>query len=97
MSIAAGHFDDPKEILGLAHLLEHVLFLGSEQFPEANGFQSFLASHGGRINAWTGTEYANFHFEVDDSFPEQDKMIIDQFLNKYNANNKKDTSKKKCL
>ncbi|WJG10635.1 insulinase family protein [Aliiglaciecola sp. LCG003] len=62
--IYAGHFDDPADIPGLSHLLEHVLFGGSVAFPEANGFDKFLASHGGNINAWTGTEYSNFHFDV---------------------------------
>lgn len=82
MSVAAGHFDDPTEIFGLAHLLEHVLFLGSEQFPEANGFQSFLASHGGSLNAWTGTEYANFHFEVDDDYlPDALTIFSDMLIN----------------
>lgn len=82
MSIAAGHFDDPAETFGLAHLLEHVLFLGSEQFPDANGFQSFLAGHGGSLNAWTGTEHANFHFEVDDSFlPDALNIFSDMLIN----------------
>lgn len=64
ISVAAGHFEDPENCQGLAHLLEHMLFLGSDAYPQSNGINEFFSNHGGSINAWTGTEYANFHFEV---------------------------------
>ena len=64
LCVATGHFNDPIHIEGLGHLLEHMLFLGSERYPEANGFNQFLSTHGGNLNAWTGTEHSNFHFEV---------------------------------
>jgi insulysin len=63
-TVAAGHFADPENCLGLAHLLEHMLFLGSKNFPQANGLNEFLSHHGGSINAWTGTEYSSFHFDI---------------------------------
>jgi len=62
MAVKAGHFYDPKDCEGLAHLLEHGLFLGSEQLPEPNQINNLVERHGGAINAWTGTEYANYHF-----------------------------------
>lgn len=68
MSIKAGHFHDPEEVCGLAHILEHMLFLGSENYSEPNSLQHFLSSHSGNLNAWTGTEHANFHFDVNDSY-----------------------------
>lgn len=64
MAIQAGHFRDPANCEGLLHLLEHMLFLGNNVFPEANGLSDYLSHHGGNINAWTGTEFSNFHFEV---------------------------------
>jgi insulysin len=67
-TVAAGHFADPDDCLGLAHLLEHMLFLGSKNFPQANGFNEFLSHHGGSINAWTGTEYSSFHFDIASEF-----------------------------
>lgn len=62
MAVKAGHFYDPKSCEGLAHLLEHGLFLGSEQLPQPNSINDLIERHGGAINAWTGTEYANYHF-----------------------------------
>ena len=31
-----GNFDDPPELPGLSHLLEHMLFLGTDQHPGEN-------------------------------------------------------------
>ncbi|KAG6520124.1 hypothetical protein ZIOFF_017156 [Zingiber officinale] len=34
--VGMGSFSDPYNALGLAHLLEHMLFLGSKEFPDEN-------------------------------------------------------------
>lgn len=71
MAVKAGHFYDPKPFPGLAHLLEHGLFLGSQRLPEANAINDIVERCGGAINAWTGTEYANYHFHCqDDTLPQ---------------------------
>lgn len=44
---------DPQEIPGLAHFCEHMLFLGTEKFPDENGYSSFLSKNGGSSNAAT--------------------------------------------
>jgi len=62
MSVRAGHFYDPQECEGLSHLLEHMMFLGSRHLPKANSINDMVESAGGAINAWTGTEFANYHF-----------------------------------
>ena len=64
MAVQAGHFFDPAECHGLAHLLEHMLFLGSRHVPKPNGINELVEQNGGTINAWTGTEYANYHFNI---------------------------------
>ena len=35
---SCGSGDDPKDLQGLAHLTEHMLFLGSEKYPEHGSF-----------------------------------------------------------
>jgi secreted Zn-dependent insulinase-like peptidase len=62
MAVRAGHFYDPNDCQGLAHLLEHMLFMGSRHLPKPNAINGFIEQHGGTINAWTGTEYTNYHF-----------------------------------
>lgn len=34
MGVEVGTFSDPPEIQGLAHLLEHMIFMGSEKYPK---------------------------------------------------------------
>lgn len=62
VSVRAGHFFDPEKMQGLAHLLEHLLFLGSETHPGPNEIIETIQQHGGNVNAWTSGEYANYHF-----------------------------------
>ncbi|MCQ8877745.1 insulinase family protein [Pseudoalteromonas shioyasakiensis] len=64
MAVNAGHFDDPVDRQGLAHFLEHMLFLGTDQFPESNSFSNFVSQSGGNTNAWTGTEHTCYFFDI---------------------------------
>lgn len=40
--MGVGSYSDPKNIPGLAHFLEHMVFMGSEKFSEENDFDSFI-------------------------------------------------------
>ena len=62
--LGSGHFSDPDELPGLAHFLEHMVFMGSKKFPNENGFAKFIQDNGGSYNAWTGSEHTNFFFEI---------------------------------
>ena len=53
LSVAVGSFDNPQEWPGLAHFLEHMLFLGTEKYPEPGAYQAFISAHGGSHNAYT--------------------------------------------
>ncbi|GGF71802.1 peptidase M16 [Alteromonas lipolytica] len=64
VSCKAGHFFDPDNCPGLAHLLEHMLFMGNDYYPDPNGINEAVEQGGGSINAWTGTEFANYHFQA---------------------------------
>ena len=64
LTVNAGHFDDPWHRQGLAHFVEHLLFLGTKQYPEAGEFNDFISHHGGSSNAWTGTEHSCYYFDI---------------------------------
>lgn len=64
MDVRAGQLSDPRDMQGLAHYLEHMLFLGTERFPDENEYSSFLNQHGGYSNAYTAHEHTNYYFQV---------------------------------
>ena len=37
----------------MSHYLEHMLFMGSERFPDENDYDAYLQRHGGSANAYT--------------------------------------------
>ncbi len=65
LAVAVGSRNDPNTRLGLAHFLEHMLFLGTDRYPESGEYQQFITSHGGRYNAYTSFEHSNYFFEID--------------------------------
>lgn len=64
LTVNVGHFSDPENRQGLAHFLEHMLFLGTEKYPDGSEYQKFISQHGGSNNAWTATEHTCFFFDV---------------------------------
>jgi secreted Zn-dependent insulinase-like peptidase len=64
LAVNVGHFDDPVHRQGLAHFLEHMLFLGTEKYPDGSEYQKFINEHGGSNNAWTATEHTCFFFDI---------------------------------
>jgi hypothetical protein len=59
-----GQIDDPADREGMAHFLEHMLFLGTAKYPEANAYGNFMQSNGGYHNAYTASDHTNYQFEV---------------------------------
>lgn len=72
--VCSGSHNDPDEVLGLAHLCEHMLFLGTKQFPGPNQFLEFIDSNCGQSNAYTTGEQTVFYFEL----PVNDKLHKDE-------------------
>ncbi|KAJ0393808.1 hypothetical protein ATCC90586_001339 [Pythium insidiosum] len=64
MDVHVGHQSDPEELPGLAHFLEHMLFLGTAKYPDENSYKQFLSAHSGRSNASTSQMHTNFYFDV---------------------------------
>ena len=45
--VNVGSVHNPPTLKGLAHFLEHMLFLGTEKYPDENTYNRVLAEHGG--------------------------------------------------
>eukprot|EP00929_Paragymnodinium_shiwhaense_P057959 TRINITY_DN29034_c0_g1_i1.p1 TRINITY_DN29034_c0_g1~~TRINITY_DN29034_c0_g1_i1.p1 ORF type:complete len:1041 (-),score=300.48 TRINITY_DN29034_c0_g1_i1:228-3350(-) len=76
LSVKVGSAFDPKEVQGLAHFLEHMLFLGTEKYPDEAEYNKFLAKNGGMSNAYTADDVTNFFFGVS---PVQLEEALDRF------------------
>ncbi|MFK7976837.1 MAG: insulinase family protein [Halioglobus sp.] len=64
LSVNVGSGDNPPEREGLAHFLEHMLFLGTEKYPDAAEYEEFITEHGGNRNAYTSFQETNYFFDI---------------------------------
>ena len=80
MEVAAGSFSDPHNAEGLAHFCEHMLFLGTEKYPNQHEYSQFLTSHGGYDNAFTSTQETNYYFSVDSAYLKHTLDLFAQFF-----------------
>jgi nardilysin len=68
LNIGVGSFQDPEDIQGLAHFVEHMIFMGSEKYPKENELDQYLSANGGASNAHTECEYTLFHLDIVEDF-----------------------------
>ncbi|UUA72193.1 insulinase family protein [Cellvibrio sp. QJXJ] len=64
LAVGVGSYQDPDSQLGLSHYLEHMLFLGTEKYPEPNSFQKFVDGNAGVWNAYTARDHTNYFFQL---------------------------------
>ncbi|WP_262500808.1 insulinase family protein [Pseudohalioglobus sediminis] len=64
LDVRVGSGDNPEGRGGLAHFLEHMLFLGTDKYPDAAEYEEFITEHGGNRNAYTSFEHTNYFFDI---------------------------------
>lgn len=67
MNVRVGSAQDPDDLQGLAHFLEHMLFLGTEPYPESDAYQRYISGHAGSHNAFTAQQDTNYFFDIEPS------------------------------
>ncbi|MCH8499541.1 MAG: insulinase family protein [Marinobacter sp.] len=82
LNITVGSGDDPVDREGLSHFLEHMLFLGTEKYPDPGEYQQFIRSHGGTHNAFTAFQDTNYFFDIQPDYLEQ---ALDRFAQQFSA------------
>jgi insulysin len=65
LMVKVGYMNDIVQ--GTAHLLEHMLFMGTKKYPEEAGFQNFISHNGGVYNAWTAHDHTCYHFTINNA------------------------------
>ena len=68
LAVRVGGQDDPEGREGMAHYLEHMLFLGTEKYPELDGYRKFIEQNGGFSNAYTAIDITNYNFAIKPEF-----------------------------
>lgn len=76
VAVEVGSFEDPKTALGMAHFIEHMLFISNKKYPEPNSYFKFIESHGGSANAYTSPTLTNYMLEInhDKIFEAMDRL-----------------------
>lgn len=55
---------DPDNVIGLAHFCEHMLFLGTEKYPDESEYTNYLSKNSGTSNAVTYPTMTKYYFKV---------------------------------
>jgi insulysin len=64
VSVKAGAWHDPKEYPGMAHFLEHMLFMGTSAYPNESEYMKFIGDNGGKVNAFTASDRTVYMFSI---------------------------------
>ena len=80
VSVNAGSLDEPKAVSGVAHLVEHMLFMGSKKYKAENDFANHLNDNNGSSNAYTQLRNTNYFFNSSHSSYEKSIDMFSQFF-----------------
>jgi len=64
LRVSAGSHDEPLDYPGMAHFLEHLLFLGSDGYTGEQRLMPFVQACAGQVNATTQACYTEYFCEV---------------------------------
>ncbi len=76
LTVFRGSYHEPPAYAGLAHFLEHMLFIGTAKYPEPDAYQKFVSAHGGSTNAYTALDHTNYFFDI---APDHFREGLDRF------------------
>ncbi|HIE54923.1 MAG TPA: peptidase M16, partial [Chromatiaceae bacterium] len=76
LTVGVGSTSNPPGREGLAHFLEHMLFMGTEKYPEVDEYSDFIKRHGGMDNAFTASNQTTYYFDIK---PEALEPALDRF------------------
>lgn len=77
----AGSADEEKGVTGIAHMLEHMMFKGTDKIP-AGEFSKIIARKGGQDNAFTSRDYTAYYQKIaKENLPTAVEMEADRIAN----------------
>lgn len=76
LSVGVGWNNEPFDHIGVAHFVEHMLFMGTNKYPAEKEYFEYIESNGGLANAYTSTDRTVYSFEINN---EQILETLDRF------------------
>jgi insulysin len=64
VSVDVGSWNNPIQYPGMAHFVEHLLFMGSKKFPRESEFRQYVLDRGGDYNAFTSYTNTVYAFTI---------------------------------
>jgi len=74
--VKTGSIDEQPEEFGMAHVLEHMLFKGTERFPKTGDVARQVENAGGEINAYTTFDHTVFYINAPREFAFQGAELL---------------------
>lgn len=68
LSVNVGSWSDPPQYPGMAHFLEHMLFMGTKAYPDENDYFQYIMDHGGLPNAYTAPDRTVYMFSINNNY-----------------------------
>jgi secreted Zn-dependent insulinase-like peptidase len=78
VGVGIGSLHDTHE--GIAHFLEHLLFMGSEKFKNQNDYHSYVKNSGGYDNAFTSDEETCYFLVLESKFLKKGIEMLSWFF-----------------
>lgn len=80
MTLGVGFYCDPDDYQGLAHFLEHMLFMGTKKYPDPGFFMKYMNKYGGSSNAMTSDESTTYFFDINTKYFDKANDIFSHFF-----------------
>lgn len=74
--VKTGSIDESPAEFGMAHVLEHMLFKGTERFPQTGDVARQVEAAGGEINAYTTFDHTVFYINAPREFAFQGTELL---------------------
>ncbi|CAF3843640.1 unnamed protein product [Rotaria sp. Silwood1] len=75
LDVSIGSLANPRDVPGIAHFFEHMLFIGSE-----SEYKKLIKGNGGYSNAFTCSDHTNYYFDINPSLLSDALDIFAQFF-----------------
>ncbi|CAF0723441.1 unnamed protein product [Adineta steineri] len=80
LDVSIGSLADPRDVPGIAHFCEHMLFMGSSKYPGENEYSKLIEGNGGYSNAFTSGDHTNYYFDINPSLLPDALDVFAQFF-----------------